>query len=57
MQKEVEEWSRRMQEAVCSIQDITVDYFRETVKALAGNLDWSKGELTATVARVFITRA
>ncbi|XP_078283308.1 WASP homolog-associated protein with actin, membranes and microtubules [Rhinoraja longicauda] len=35
LQKEVEEWSRRMQEAVCSIQDITVDYFRKTVKALA----------------------
>ncbi|XP_059809127.1 WASP homolog-associated protein with actin, membranes and microtubules [Hypanus sabinus] len=35
LQKEVEEWSRRMQEAICSIQDITVDYFRETVKALA----------------------
>ncbi|XP_072133989.1 WASP homolog-associated protein with actin, membranes and microtubules [Mobula birostris] len=35
LQKEAEEWSRRMQEAICSIQDITVDYFRETVKALA----------------------
>ncbi|XP_051896129.1 WASP homolog-associated protein with actin, membranes and microtubules [Pristis pectinata] len=35
LQKEVEEWSQRMQEAICSIQDITVDYFRETVKALA----------------------
>ncbi|XP_038669243.1 WASP homolog-associated protein with actin, membranes and microtubules [Scyliorhinus canicula] len=35
LQKDAEEWSRRMQEAVCSIQDITVDYFKETVKALA----------------------
>ncbi|XP_069767251.1 WASP homolog-associated protein with actin, membranes and microtubules [Narcine bancroftii] len=35
LQKEVEEWSRRMNEAICSIQDITVDYFQETMKALA----------------------
>ncbi|XP_042527695.1 WASP homolog-associated protein with actin, membranes and microtubules [Dipodomys spectabilis] len=35
LQKEAEEWTRQAQEAVASIQDITVDYFKETVKALA----------------------
>ncbi|GCC17437.1 hypothetical protein chiPu_0020568 [Chiloscyllium punctatum] len=42
LEKDAEEWSRRMQEAVCSIQDITVDYFKETVKALAGKCVQSK---------------
>lgn len=37
LQKEAKEWSRRAEEAVVSIQDITVNYFKETVKALAGN--------------------
>uniref|UniRef100_A0A2K6G056 WASP homolog associated with actin, golgi membranes and microtubules n=2 Tax=Propithecus coquereli TaxID=379532 RepID=A0A2K6G056_PROCO len=36
LQKEAEEWTRRAEEAVVSIQDITVNYFKETVKALAG---------------------
>ncbi|XP_058592429.1 WASP homolog-associated protein with actin, membranes and microtubules [Neofelis nebulosa] len=36
LQKEAKEWSRRAEEAVVSIQDITVNYFKETVKALAG---------------------
>eukprot|EP00061_Rhincodon_typus_P014979 g42390.t1 len=35
LKKDDEEWSIRVQEAVRSIQDITVDYFKETVKALA----------------------
>ncbi|ELW62841.1 WASP homolog-associated protein with actin, membranes and microtubules [Tupaia chinensis] len=34
--KEAREWTRRAEEAVVSIQDITVNYFKETVKALAG---------------------
>lgn len=37
LQKEAQEWTRRAEEAIVSIQDITVNYFRETVKALAGN--------------------
>ncbi|KAK1158117.1 hypothetical protein AOXY_G24359 [Acipenser oxyrinchus oxyrinchus] len=36
LQKEAEEWRRRGEDAVCSIQDITVNYFVETSKALAG---------------------
>ncbi|XP_004708259.2 WASP homolog-associated protein with actin, membranes and microtubules [Echinops telfairi] len=36
LQKEAQEWTRRAEEAVVSIQDITVNYFKETVKALAG---------------------
>nr|XP_008996732.2 WASP homolog-associated protein with actin, membranes and microtubules [Callithrix jacchus] len=36
LEKEAEEWTRRAEEAVISIQDITVNYFKETVKALAG---------------------
>ncbi|XP_055970206.1 WASP homolog-associated protein with actin, membranes and microtubules [Sorex fumeus] len=38
LQKEAQEWSQRAHEAVASIQDITVDYFTETVNALAGML-------------------
>ena len=37
LQKEAQEWTRRAEEAVVSIQDITVNYFEETVEALAGN--------------------
>jgi hypothetical protein len=36
LQKEAGEWSRQAEEAVVSIQDLTVNYFKETVKALAG---------------------
>ncbi|KAB1257225.1 WASP homolog-associated protein with actin; membranes and microtubules [Camelus dromedarius] len=36
LQKEAQEWTRRAEEAVVSIQHITVNYFEETVKALAG---------------------
>ncbi|CAK7295567.1 WASP homolog-associated protein with actin, membranes and microtubules [Vulpes lagopus] len=35
LQKEAKEWTRQAEEAVVSIQDITVNYFKETVKALA----------------------
>ncbi|NXS52653.1 WHAMM protein, partial [Brachypteracias leptosomus] len=35
LQKDAEEWTKRAENAVCSIQDITVSYFKETVKALA----------------------
>uniref|UniRef100_A0A8C5TXD9 WASP homolog associated with actin, golgi membranes and microtubules n=1 Tax=Malurus cyaneus samueli TaxID=2593467 RepID=A0A8C5TXD9_9PASS len=35
LQKDAEEWTKRAESAVCSIQDITVSYFKETVKALA----------------------
>ncbi|NWW12297.1 WHAMM protein, partial [Oreocharis arfaki] len=35
LQKDAEEWTKRAEGAVCSIQDITVNYFKETVKALA----------------------
>ncbi|XP_067411845.1 WASP homolog-associated protein with actin, membranes and microtubules [Emydura macquarii macquarii] len=34
LQKEAEDWTKQAEEAVCSIQDITVNYFKETVKAL-----------------------
>ncbi|XP_016071143.1 PREDICTED: WASP homolog-associated protein with actin, membranes and microtubules [Miniopterus natalensis] len=36
LQKEAQEWTRQAEEAVVTIQDITVNYFKETVKALAG---------------------
>nr|XP_034345396.1 WASP homolog-associated protein with actin, membranes and microtubules isoform X3 [Arvicanthis niloticus] len=36
LQKEASEWTRRAEEAVVSIQDITVNYFKETVTALTG---------------------
>lgn len=39
LQKDADEWTKRAESAVCSIQDITVNYFKETVKALAGNLN------------------
>ncbi|NXT17933.1 WHAMM protein, partial [Syrrhaptes paradoxus] len=35
LQKDAEEWTKRAENAVCSIQDITVNYFKETMKALA----------------------
>ncbi|XP_073160146.1 WASP homolog-associated protein with actin, membranes and microtubules isoform X2 [Lepidochelys kempii] len=35
LQKEAEDWTEQAEEAVCSIQDITVSYFKETVMALA----------------------
>ncbi|XP_074773401.1 WASP homolog-associated protein with actin, membranes and microtubules [Athene noctua] len=35
LQKDAEEWTKRAENAVCSIQDITVNYFKETAKALA----------------------
>ncbi|XP_039768128.1 WASP homolog-associated protein with actin, membranes and microtubules [Ornithorhynchus anatinus] len=35
LKKEAENWRLRAEEAVTSIQEITVDYFKETVKALA----------------------
>ncbi|NWI36492.1 WHAMM protein, partial [Picathartes gymnocephalus] len=35
LQKDAAEWTKRAESAVCSIQDITVNYFKETVKALA----------------------
>ncbi|XP_064373380.1 WASP homolog-associated protein with actin, membranes and microtubules isoform X1 [Dromaius novaehollandiae] len=35
LQKDAEEWTKRAEDAVCSIQNITVNYFKETVKALA----------------------
>ncbi|NXP43713.1 WHAMM protein, partial [Heliornis fulica] len=35
LQRDAEEWTKRAENAVCSIQDITVNYFKETVKALA----------------------
>uniref|UniRef100_A0A8C3YK61 WASP homolog associated with actin, golgi membranes and microtubules n=1 Tax=Catagonus wagneri TaxID=51154 RepID=A0A8C3YK61_9CETA len=36
LQEEAQEWTRRAEEAIVSIQDITVNYFEETVEALAG---------------------
>nr|KAF6399517.1 WASP-like protein associated with actin, golgi membranes and microtubules [Molossus molossus] len=36
LKKEAQEWTRQAEEAIVSIQDITVNYFKETVKALAG---------------------
>ncbi|XP_040457314.1 WASP homolog-associated protein with actin, membranes and microtubules isoform X3 [Falco naumanni] len=35
LQKDAEEWTKRAENAVCSIQDITMNYFKETAKALA----------------------
>ncbi|XP_010157457.1 PREDICTED: WASP homolog-associated protein with actin, membranes and microtubules [Eurypyga helias] len=34
LEKDAEEWTNQAESAVCSIQDITVNYFKETVKAL-----------------------
>ncbi|NWH77082.1 WHAMM protein, partial [Piaya cayana] len=34
LQKDAEEWTKRAESAVCSIQGITVNYFKDTVKAL-----------------------
>ncbi|NWX82574.1 WHAMM protein, partial [Nothoprocta pentlandii] len=34
LQKDAEEWTKRAEDAVCSIQELTVNYFKETVKAL-----------------------
>ncbi|KAM6181728.1 WASP homolog-associated protein with actin, membranes and microtubules [Erethizon dorsatum] len=34
LQKEAQKWTSQAEEAVASIQDITVNYFKETVKAL-----------------------
>lgn len=36
LEKEAEEWRTKAEEAVASIQDITVTYFAQTSKALAG---------------------
>lgn len=36
LEKEAEEWRRKAEDAVASIQDITVTYFAQTSKALAG---------------------
>uniref|UniRef100_A0A8C5KLY4 WAS protein homolog associated with actin, golgi membranes and microtubules n=1 Tax=Jaculus jaculus TaxID=51337 RepID=A0A8C5KLY4_JACJA len=36
LQEEAREWTRRAEDAVVSIQDITVNYFKETVTALTG---------------------
>lgn len=36
LEKEAEEWRRKAEDAVASIQDITVTYFALTSKALAG---------------------
>ncbi|KAM3877408.1 LOW QUALITY PROTEIN: WASP homolog-associated protein with actin, membranes and microtubules [Diretmus argenteus] len=38
LEKEAEEWRRRAEDAVASIQDITVSYFVQTSKALGGML-------------------
>lgn len=36
LEKEAEEWRAKAEDAVASIQDITVTYFAQTSKALAG---------------------
>lgn len=36
LEKEAEEWRIKAEDAVASIQDITVTYFAQTSKALAG---------------------
>lgn len=36
LEKEAEEWRMKAEDAVASIQDITVTYFAQTSKALAG---------------------
>lgn len=38
LEKEAEEWRIKGEEAVASIQDITVTYFAQTSKALAGSV-------------------
>ncbi|XP_044059798.1 WASP homolog-associated protein with actin, membranes and microtubules [Siniperca chuatsi] len=38
LEKEAEEWRTKAEDAVASIQDITVNYFAQTSKALAGML-------------------
>uniref|UniRef100_A0A8C9RW20 WASP homolog associated with actin, golgi membranes and microtubules n=1 Tax=Scleropages formosus TaxID=113540 RepID=A0A8C9RW20_SCLFO len=38
LEKEAEDWRKRAKDAVNSIQDITVNYFEETSRALAGML-------------------
>ncbi|KAM9311888.1 WASP homolog-associated protein with actin, membranes and microtubules [Gastrophryne carolinensis] len=38
LEKEACQWSARAEEAVCSIQSVTVNYFKETSKALAAML-------------------
>ncbi|XP_046898542.1 WASP homolog-associated protein with actin, membranes and microtubules [Hypomesus transpacificus] len=44
LEKEAEEWRRRAEAAVSSIQDITVSYFKKTSKALAGMLKQMEGD-------------
>lgn len=38
LEKEAEDWRIKGEEAVASIQDITVTYFAQTSKALAGRV-------------------
>lgn len=38
LEKEAEEWRMKAEDAVASIQDITVTYFAQTSKALAGTI-------------------
>lgn len=38
LEKEAEEWRIKGEEAVASIQEITVTYFAQTSKALAGSV-------------------
>lgn len=38
LEKEAEEWRMKGEEAVASIQDITVTYFAQTSKALTGSV-------------------
>lgn len=40
LEKEAEEWRMKAEDAVASIQDITVNYFAQTSKALAGISCW-----------------
>ncbi|KAM7405902.1 hypothetical protein PAMP_000316 [Pampus punctatissimus] len=44
LEKEAEEWRMKAEEAVASIQDITVTYFAQTSKALAGMLKQMEGD-------------
>lgn len=53
LQKEAQEWTRRAEEAIVSIQDITVNYFRETVKALAGVIK-EKNKRLVEILMVFV---
>lgn len=48
LQKEASEWTRRAEEAVVAIQDITVNYFKETVTTLTG-------ETTNSCTRIYVT--